>query len=152
MSSARILMLTAVAGASLVLAGCATVEEAAVEAVADTYHADLTGAKEVGGGDPDGSAKAEISVSDRLNQVCWDVKDVRNIGAVTGAHIHKGAVGVNGPVVVMLTKSNEGSWKGCADRGGEWTQDMIKANYSGFYVNLHTAEYPNGAIRGQLHR
>ena len=152
MYSARTLMLTATVGASLALAGCATVEEAAVEAVADTYHAELTGAQEVGGGDRDGVGKAEISVSDRLNQVCWDVKDVRNIGAVTGAHIHKGAVGVNGPVVVMLTKSNEGTWKGCADRGSEWTQDMIKANFSGFYVNLHTAEYPNGAIRGQLHR
>ena len=152
MTGARIVMLTAACGVALALVGCATVKEAAVEAVADSYHAELTGAKEVGGGDPDGSAKAEISVSDRLNQVCWDVKDVRNFGAVTGAHIHKGPVGVNGPVVVMLTKSSEGAWKGCADRGSEWTQDMIKANYSGFYVNLHTAEYPNGAIRGQLHR
>ena len=152
MNRARIILLGSMASASLALADCATVEEAAVEAVADTYHAELTGAKEVGGGDADGSGTAEISVSDRLNQVCWDIKDVRNIGVVTGAHIHKGGVGVNGPVVVMLTKSNEGTWKGCADRGSEWTQDMIKANYSGFYVNLHTAEYPNGAIRGQLHR
>jgi hypothetical protein len=152
MNKARIVTLTALAGASIALAGCATVKEAAVEVVADSYHAQLTGAQEVGGGDPDGSASAEISVSDRLNQVCWDVTDIRNIGPVTGAHIHKGAAGVNGPVVVMLTKSAEGTWKGCADRGAEWTQDMIKANYSGFYVNLHTAEFPGGAIRGQLHK
>ena len=152
MNSARTLMLTAVAGAAIALAGCATVEEAAIEAVADTYNARLSGAQEVGAGDADGSASAEISVSDRLNQVCWDVTGIRNIGDVTGAHIHKCAAGVNGPVVVMLTKSNQGTWKGCADRGTEWTQDMIKANYSGFYVNIHTAEYPGGAIRGQLTR
>lgn len=152
MNPIRSLALAAATGAAIALAGCATIEEAAVEAVADTYHAELNGAQEVGGGDPNGSASAEISVSDRLNQVCWDVTDIRNIGDVTGAHIHKGAAGVNGPVVVMLTKSNQGTWKGCADRGSEWTQDMIKANYTGFYVNLHTAEFPNGAVRGQLHK
>ena len=51
MNSARTLMLTAVAGAAIALAGCATVEEAAIEAVADTYHARLSGAQEVGAGD-----------------------------------------------------------------------------------------------------
>lgn len=133
------------------LASCATLEEGAAEALNTTYRANLTGAQEVGGGDPDGSAQAEVTIADNFDQVCWSVHDVRNIGPVTAAHIHVGARGVNGPPVFTLTKSNEGSWKGCSE-GAEWKQDRIQGNPEAFYVNLHTAEYPNGAIRGQLSR
>lgn len=135
--------------ASTTLASCATVEEAAATAVNTTYYANLTGAQEVGGGDPDGSGKARITIEDNFDQVCWNVSDVRNIGDVTAAHIHIGAAGTNGPPVFTLKKSNEGTWVGCSE-GAEWTQDRIEGNPQNFYVNLHTAEYPNGAIRGQL--
>lgn len=145
------MVLTAAAASALALAGCATLEEAAAEAVNTSYRANLTGAQEVGPGDPDGSGRAEITIADDFDQVCWDISDVRNIGEVTAAHIHVGARGVNGPPVFPLTKSNEGTWKGCSG-GAEWTQDRISGDPERFYVNLHTAEYPNGAIRGQLGR
>jgi CHRD domain len=137
--------------AAAALAGCATLEEAAADALNTTYRANLTGAQVVGGGDSDGSANAEVTIEDNFDQVCWSVTDVRNIGPVTAAHIHVGARGVNGPPVFTLTKSNEGTWKGCSE-GTEWTQDRIEGDPERFYVNLHTAEYPNGAIRGQLMR
>ncbi len=136
---------------AIALAGCATLEEAALSAVNTTYVANLTGAQEVGPGDPDGSARAEITIDDNFDQVCWSITDVRNISEVTAAHIHVGARGVNGPPVFTLRKSNEGTWKGCS-KGAEWTQDRIEGNPERFYVNLHTADYPNGAIRGQLMR
>ena len=131
------------------LAGCATLEEDLGESLADTYEANLTGAQEVGGGDPDGSGEAEISISDSFDQICWDLNDIRGIGPITAAHIHVGAAGTNGPPVFTLRKANEGGWKGCTD-GSEWTQDRIEGNPEAFYVNVHTAEYPAGAIRGQL--
>jgi hypothetical protein len=134
---------------AVALSGCATVEEAAVESTADTYRATLTGAQEPMGGDPDGTGRAEISVADDLDQICWDVNDIRNIGPVTGIHIHRGARGVDGPVVMPLTQANEGGWKGCTSKG-EWLQDALEGRFTGYYVNVHTAEYPNGAIRGQL--
>lgn len=134
----------------VLLAGCATVEEAAVEATAKTYHATLTGAQEPGGaGDPDGAGKAEVSVSGRLDQVCYEVKDLSGLGTITMAHIHRGAPGENGPPVMTLKVANEGGFKGC-DTAPEWLQDALKTNFSGYYVNVHTSEYPNGAIRGQL--
>ena len=145
-----LLIAGALAGTAM-LAACATVEEAVVEKTAETYKADLTGAQEPGGGDPDGYAKAEISVSDDLDQICWDVNDVHGIGPVTAAHIHKGAPGVNGPVVLTLKMANEGGIKGCTS-SSEWKEDSLKDNFRSFYVNVHTAEYPNGAIRGQLHQ
>lgn len=134
---------------TLTLAGCATVEEAVVEKTAETYKATLTGAQEPGGGDPDGAGSAEISVADRADQICYDINNVRNIGPITGAHIHRGAPGVNGPIVMTLKAANEGGFKGCASRS-EWLEDRIENNPAAYYVNIHTAEFPNGAIRGQL--
>lgn len=139
-----------VAGAAaLALAGCATVEEAAVQATTKTYHAKLTGAQEVGGGDPDGSATAEVSVARNLDRICYDINGIQGIGAITAAHIHRGAAGENGPPVVPLTTAPEGGFKGCVD-APDWLQDAMKSNFNGYYVNIHTGEYPNGAIRGQL--
>lgn len=147
----KIALAAACAASTLALAGCATLEEGVAEALNTTYRANLTGAQEVGAGDPDGSGQAEITIEDNFDQVCWDISNVRNIAAVTAAHIHVGARGVNGPPVFTLTKSNEGTWKGCSE-GAEWTQDRIEGDPERFYVNLHTADYPNGAIRGQLMR
>ncbi len=146
----RVRMTTlAAAAAALSLGACATIEEGTAETFADTYYADLTGAQEVGGGDPDGSGRAEISISDGFGQVCWDLNDIRGIGPITAAHVHVGGAGVNGPPVFTLRAANEGGWKGCTD-GSEWTQDRIEDVPGAFYVNVHTAEFPNGAIRGQL--
>jgi hypothetical protein len=150
MNRAKTILATGFLASAIALAGCATVEEAVVEKTAKTYHATLTGANEPGGGDPDGYATAEVSVADKLDQICYDVNNVRNIEPITGAHIHRGAPGVNGPVVITLKPANEGGYKGCFNRS-EWTQDSLESNPGGFYINLHTASYPNGAIRGQLH-
>jgi hypothetical protein len=145
-----LLLAGALAGTAL-LGACATVEEAVAEKTTETYNATLTGAQEVPPGDPDGAGRAEISISDNFGQVCWDLNDITGIGPITAAHIHRGARGVNGPPVFPLKQANEGGWKGCAS-GAEWTQDRIENNPEMFYVNVHTAEYPNGAIRGQLSR
>ena len=141
-------MLALSAGA-VAVAGCATLEEAIAEEVGETFYARLTGAAEVGGGDPDGYGEAEITVSDELGQVCWDLNNVRGIGPITAAHIHSGAAGVNGPPVFTLRAANEGRYTGCTD-ASEWVQDFLESSPGAFYVNVHTAEFPNGAIRGQL--
>lgn len=140
----------ACAGAAA-LAACATLEEEAVDATSDTFNAVLSGASEVGGGDPDGSGRAEISITDGFGQICWELKDIRNIEEPTAAHIHFGRAGTNGPPVFTLERSNEGRWQGCKD-GREWTENRIQGNPQDFYVNVHNARYPNGAIRGQLTR
>jgi len=138
----------AMAGTSL-LAACATVEEAVVEKTAETYRASLTGAQVVGGGDPDGSAVAELSVADKVDQICYDVNDIRNIGPITGIMVHRGATGADGSAVLMLKQANEGGWKGCSSRS-EWLEDSIERNFSAYYILIHTSDHPNGAIRGQF--
>jgi hypothetical protein len=65
------------------------------------------------------------------------------------AHIHKAIEGVDGPVVVSLTAPANGMSKGCAAVKPD-LMSAILANPSQYYVNVHTAAFPRGAMRGQL--
>lgn len=120
---------------------------AAVPAFAQSYSAILTGGAEVPGpGDSDGTGFAVVTI-DGTN-VRYSVF-AQNIGTATAAHIHRGAAGASGPPVVDLIASalSNGTAPISAALAGE-----INANPAGFYVNVHTAEFPNGAVRGQLAR
>jgi len=138
-----------ISAAALSLGACETVQQAYTEAISSTYDAELRGSNEVAPGDPDGYGTAEISFSDELTRVCWDLNDLQNLGPITGAHIHRGAAGEDGPVVLPFTRSTEGAWRGCST-DTDWVQRAFSEGLSNYYVNVHTAEYPSGAIRGQL--
>ena len=133
----------------LALTGCETVQQTYTEAISSTYTAELTGANEVHPGDPDGSGTAEISFADELTRVCWDLNDLKGLGPITGAHIHRGPAGVDGPVVLALTQATEGGWRGCSTETS-WVQRAFDEGLQNYYVNVHTVEYKAGAIRGQL--
>jgi CHRD domain len=137
-------------GASMALAACATVEETVAETVADTKRATLTGSEIAGKGDPDGYARAELTVTDELNQVCYDVNEVRGLAPVTGAAIYRGGKGANGRLVMRLREANEGGWKNCVGRA-EWLEDSLERSSGAYYIQLTTSEFPNGAIRGQFY-
>ena len=132
----------------LALAGCETVTEEVNEVVGNNFHAALTGASEVPPGDADGAGMARIAINDSTNQVCTDL-EVRNINAVTAAHIHEGRAGVNGPPVITLDAPDDNDSDDC-DTVPDALVDRIRRDPSAFYVNVHTADYPNGAIRGQI--
>ena len=137
------------AAGAVALAGCETVKEEVDEVVGNNLRADLNGASEVPGpGDPDGFGKAAIAVNDATNSVCTDL-EVRDIGAVTAAHIHRGGPGVAGPPVITLDPPDDNDSDDC-DNVDNALVDEIRNNPGGFYVNVHTAEFPDGAIRGQI--
>lgn len=134
------------AGAALALAGCETM----TQTVAENYTASLTGAAAVPGpGDPDGRGSAEVTVVDVTDNVCYEISGVAGISPVTAAHIHRGAVGEAGPPVLPLRPPTQGASQGCVETT-DGLADHIKANPGNYYINLHNAEFPAGALRGQL--
>jgi hypothetical protein len=121
----------------------------AVQAQGRTLSTTLTGAAEVPGpGDPDGSGTATLTVNPGLGQICYELT-VSGIAPATAAHIHVGAVGVAGPVVVPLDPPTDGTSSGCAEVSRELALAIL-ISPSDYYVNVHNAEFPAGAVRGQL--
>jgi CHRD domain len=95
-----------------------------------------------------GSGIAVLHLNAAKGRVCWDFKKVRGIGKPTAAHIHEGPAGKAGPVVVPFGKSYKA--KGCVTAPKKAEVGEIEEHPNGYYVNVHTKKYPNGAIRGQL--
>ena len=113
--------------------------------------ASLTGAAELPGpGDPDGSGSARITLNAGQGEVCFRL-EVSNIAPATAAHIHVGDVTTFGPVVVGLAPPTSGSSTACVSADQDLVQE-IHRNPAAYYVNVHNADFPAGAIRGQLAR
>lgn len=114
-------------------------------------------------GDPDAKGSAMFLQVDRRT-VCYGFA-LRGADTPTAVHIHKGVAGKNGaPVVTFdnVPKNAEGAPSGDpgASSGCKTTEDAdeiaalrrIRRNPAGYYVNFHTQEFPDGAVRGQLSR
>jgi CHRD domain-containing protein len=117
--------------------------------------ADLSGRNELsptgqrGAGDPDGFGSASFTFDG--GQVCFGIT-VANIATPTAAHIHRGGKKENGPIVVPLvppTAGDPGASSGCVAISDALAAE-IKDHPERFYANVHTTDFPGGAIRGQL--
>jgi len=113
----------------------------------------LKGAKEVPGpGDPDGLGRADLTFKD--HRICFSVS-WHGIDPPTAAHIHSGTSAVAGPVVVLLLNAPTGIQPpvsmvgGCAQVDAATMHQIHMTPYK-YYVNVHNATYPSGALRGQL--
>ncbi|MCB0577394.1 MAG: CHRD domain-containing protein, partial [Saprospiraceae bacterium] len=71
-------------------------------------------------------------------------------GSVTASHIHEGATGVAGPVVVALALSGNSTVSNNIDLSGLATDFKQKLAAGDYYINVHTANNPAGEVRGQL--
>ncbi len=113
----------------------------------------MTGAQEAPTpGDPDGTGSATFTLNQGRGQVCfsWTVQDIAL--PVTGSHIHIAPPGQGGPVVVPLTGSDaDGVASGCVSADPELIK-AIRQNPGAYYVNVHNAEFPGGAVRDQLEK
>jgi hypothetical protein len=111
----------------------------------------LTGEQEVPvKGDLDGIGSATVTVNPGQGVLCYELS-VSGIAPATAAHIHEAPVGVAGPVVKDLLPPTNGSSSDCIDVGRTLAKEILK-NPADYYVNLHNADFPGGALRGQLSR
>jgi hypothetical protein len=107
--------------------------------------ADLKASEEVPPTNSPGTGTADVTLDTDTNKVSWKVTFQGLTGDPTAAHFHGPAkMGENaGPVVDISGNLNEGS----ADVTPEQVQ-MIRDGNS--YINIHTAQAPDGEIRGQV--
>jgi len=102
-------------------------------------------------GDPDGSGIALITLNHGNAEVCWELSVSNLTLPATASHIHAAAPGVRGPIVLPLSAPDaSGAAAGCtAGVDRELIQDILTSPES-YYVNVHTSDFPPGAVRGQL--
>lgn len=113
--------------------------------------ATLTGAAEVPGpGDPDGAGTANIRLRVGQAQVCFMLTASNIVLPAVASHIHTGAAGVAGaPLVTLVAPGAGGTSQGCVTTPRAIVKQILM-NPAGYYVNVHTSDFPAGAIRGQL--
>lgn len=141
------LLVTAVVVVVVGALATALVASATETGMSPVVSAKLKGSNEVPKGAPAGSGLAVIHLDATKGTVCWTFGKVAKIDKPTAAHIHKGAAGKAGPVVVPLGAAYKA--KGCAKAAAKLI-GAIEEHPSSYYVNIHTAKYPAGAIRGAL--
>ena len=164
MSAAVILAIAS----AIFMAAASTIMTSIPKALAttDVYVATLTGDKEVPPVTTQATGTAGFS-QPHLSNMTFGIK-VENIGNVTGAHIHQGKEGQNGPVILTLFKADNATGTGPVNGqlvGGSIGSDKLEGPLAGkslevdllnlikngeAYVNVHTTENPDGAIRGQI--
>ena len=115
------------------------------------FDAMLNGTQEVPAVTTNGMGTASLVATWDMDSVWYDVVVDGLSGPIQAAHLHNGAVGVSGPVVIDIGGGISGNrisgW--ITDATEEEVIEMLEGN---LYVNVHTAMNPNGEIRGQVYR
>jgi CHRD domain len=140
------------------------------------FSARLTGDKEVPPVDTDATGRIRLTANSQQDVLDYQLSVSNLNGVATGAHIHRGSAGTNGPIVANLnihgtfagasasasagggsamTSTSTGGTITSADLkgplAGKQVSDLIKLIEDGkAYVNVHTRQHTNGEIRGQL--
>ena len=150
MLSRHTFLRTAVAAGlvSLTLAGCGMMRPSQKM---DIFEASLTSSQEVPPADSTATGSAEVQFNTNTNKVTWKVTFNGLTGPATAGHIHGPApVGANAGVVIPFAGNLNAQ-----PVMGEMT--VTPAQYADmaaglYYVNIHTARFPGGEIRGQLRK
>jgi hypothetical protein len=130
-------------------------EEATTEAMAgpECLVGAFSGAAEVPGpGDDDAMGVAFITFDSSTGDVCYDVAVANITLPAAKMHIHKAEAGVAGDVVIPFPTAPDanGVATGCTTVEDMTLLQDLAANPAGYYVNVHTSDFPDGAARAQL--
>ncbi len=151
---------------SLTIAGLFTLAFSAA-AQAQTFTATLHGGNENPGVVTGSAGTATVTLNTATNTITYRVEVYNMPVGTTASHIHVGAQGVNGPVVINLTVPAGGISNDFALTGTATTTDLVARAAQGInswedfvqalllgnmYVNVHSTANPGGEIRGQLTR
>ena len=102
-------------------------------------------------GDVDGTGQALITVNVGQGEICWETSASNITLPATASHIHKADPGIRGGIVVTLSPPGAGGTAaGCDSNVDQELAKDILNNPASYYVNVHTSDFPAGAVRGQL--
>jgi Cu/Zn superoxide dismutase len=138
MNKSKIAM--AFAGATLAMLGTSVAHAEMLK-----FHANMVASEETPATTSKGKGTADVTVDTAAKKVMWTIKIDGLTGAATAAHIHgPAAKGAKAPPEIDMSKA---IMSGSAAITDAQIAD-IKAGKT--YVNVHTAKFPDGEIRGQL--
>ena len=110
-----------------------------------TFMAHMDGASESPATDSKGVAMADVKVDTAAKTITWTIKVDGLTGPATMAHFHgPAAVGANAAPEIDISKMIE---SGTAPITDAQIADIVAGNV---YLNIHTAKFPKGEIRGQV--
>jgi hypothetical protein len=113
-----------------------------------TYSAQLAGSTEVPPNDSSGTGAVEATYDTESKALSWAISYSGLTGDATAAHFHGPAdAGANAPPVVPLEGSLASPISGSATLTDSQAADLKAGRW---YLNLHTAQHPEGEIRGQV--
>ena len=116
-----------------------------------TVSTKLTGKENVPPISTKGRGAAEIKLNPREMTICYELR-VRDLSSPpVAAHIHKGPPGKDGPIVVHFRPPVTGKSSDCVPAKRNLIQSISRHPHS-YYVLVHTMEFPDGEVRGQLER
>lgn len=131
----------------LTAAGVAVAASAASGAAGTKLEIALKGSNESPAAPASNTGRVELTLNAKTGKVCWDFKLRKIDGKPNQAHIHKGRRGVSGNVVVPLGGAY--ARQGCTTAAKATVKAILRSPAS-YYVNVHNAKHPLGAMRGQL--
>ena len=141
--SAAVLIAVGALVASLALAPVAS-------AGGQPFTTTLEGENEIPTGDLDATGTAKVTLNRGTGEVCWDISVANMTLPATAAHIHPGAAGVvMDPIITLGAPGADGTSTGCTTADRALVKEIAK-NPADYYVNVHNADFPPGAARGQL--
>jgi len=169
---------SAAVSATAAMAGSSSSSSSSLPSAGSGKHfsAVLTGDNEVPPVNTDATGKSQLYANPQQSTLDYQLSISDLNGVVTGAHIHKGSIGTNGPVVATLKTGNTFAGASASTSGtdgggststsvsgtiisadlkgplaGKQVTDLIRLIEDGkAYVNVHTHQNSNGEIRGQL--
>ena len=137
----------------LVFSGCAAAQNAVAPVPTATHVAGsgtLVTTLTPEGTNAHGTGNARLELNSGQQTICFAIHVADIALPATAAHIHRGAAGITGPIVVHLVAPNaHGVSTGCAHAPASLINAILQ-HPADYYVNVHNAPYPDGAVRGQL--
>lgn len=116
--------------------------------------ADLTPEAEVPGPGDDGASgsfEGTMELREASGELCYELTASGVSSEVVSAHIHRGEEDEAGEIVIELQAPVDGSSSGCETVEAMDLVPLLEET-SSFYVNVHSQDHPDGAVRGQLER